>query len=119
MFTKIIKFSLIGLANTSVHWSIFMLLYNITTYQSISNLCGFLCAATFSFYMNATYTFEATKSLQRYILFMIFMALFNYAIGFVSDTFNMYPLYALIISSALGFAINFFFMNKFIFKEQT
>ncbi|WP_371917170.1 GtrA family protein [Pseudomonas sp. QS1027] len=51
----------IGVLNTLIHGSIFLTVHGvISVRQSVSNICAFAVAATFSFYANSRYTLKRT-----------------------------------------------------------
>ena len=52
------RYTVIGIANTVIHWQLFFVFraaFELS--QAVSNLLAFCMAASFSFYVNAIYTF--------------------------------------------------------------
>lgn len=111
------KYFSIGILNTALHWSIFGLCFWIFGFnQANSNFIAFLFAVTFSFFMNARFTFNKKPTSTRYILFTAFMACLSYLIGFISDSLNVFPLITLIAFSAMSLVLGFIYSKYIVFK---
>ncbi|WLI07916.1 GtrA family protein [Pseudomonas sp. FP597] len=68
------SYTVVGVANTVIHWQLFFVFraaFELS--QAVSNLLVFCIAASFSFYVNALYTFSVPISVPRYALFMLCM----------------------------------------------
>lgn len=71
LWKGISRYTVIGIANTFIHWLVFFLLSLVAGLsQALSNLAAFCVAASFSFYMNARFTFAARASVGGYLLFL-------------------------------------------------
>lgn len=111
------KYFSIGILNTALHWLVFALcfaVFGIT--QATANLIAFLTAVTFSFFMNARFTFNKKPTGIRYLLFTIFMGILSLMIGHISDALNIYPILTLIIFSALSLILGFLYSKYIVFK---
>lgn len=109
----------IGILNTALHWCVFLLAcYVFGISQASSNLVAFLLAVTFSFFMNARYTFRQSATMVRYAMYVIFMALLSYATGYIADRFNMWPLFTLTAFSAISLGAGFVYANYVVFQNR-
>lgn len=60
------KYTPIGILNTLIHWVVFAVcLYGLHTNQALANFAGFVIAASFSFFANARFTFNASTTTMR------------------------------------------------------
>ena len=74
MITQFIKFSLIGLLNTAIHYGIFIALYEFFgAYHLFASGIGFCFAVTNSYVINKHWTFKSKGSdvRQEFIKFLI------------------------------------------------
>ncbi|MNI63889.1 hypothetical protein D3C73_1192990 [compost metagenome] len=113
------SYSVIGVANTLIHWQIFFLLsvaFGFT--QATSNLAAFCVAASFSFYMNALYTFDAKASVGGYLLFMLAMGALSLGVGHVGDVWRLHGLLTVALFSALSLVFGFLFSKYVVFRER-
>lgn len=111
------KYFSIGVINTIIHWIIFsgcFILLNIN--QSISNLLAFIIAVTFSFFMNAKFTFNKRPTGIRYILFAFFIGGLSFMTGRLEDQFSIKPIITLIAFSLLSFTLGFLYSKYVVFK---
>ncbi|WP_141039155.1 GtrA family protein, partial [Escherichia coli] len=68
LFTKYMS---IGVLNTLIHWVVFAFcIYVIHTNQVLANFAGFVIAVSFSFYANAKFTFNASTTTLKYMLYV-------------------------------------------------
>lgn len=112
-----IKYILIGILNTSIHWGIFGICFSLLDInQSNSNLYSFLVAVTFSFFMNARFTFKKAPTGLKYILFIVFIGALSFLTGFVADHFAIYPIVTLVVFSALNLVLGFMYSKLIVFK---
>ncbi|GAB6407094.1 GtrA family protein [Pseudomonas sp. MHK4] len=113
------SYCVIGVANTLIHWQIFFLLsvaFGLT--QAASNLAAFCVAASFSFYMNALYTFDAKASFGGYLLFMLAMGALSLGVGHVGDVWRLHGLLTVVLFSALSLVFGFLFSKYVVFRER-
>lgn len=113
------RYFTVGIANTLLHWVIFLFgIHIVKAPQSVSNLSAFLVAVSFSYVMNAKYTFKQEKKVKKYLLYIAFMGLLSYLTGYIADKINMPSLLTLVIFSALSLIAGFIYSKKIIFKEK-
>ena len=113
------SYCVIGVANTLIHWQIFFLLsvaFGFT--QATSNLAAFCVAASFSFYMNALYTFDAKASVGGYLLFMLAMGALSLGVGHAGDVWRLHGLLTVALFSALSLVFGFLFSKHVVFRER-
>ena len=113
------SYTVIGVANTLIHWQIFFLLSVAAGFsQAVSNLAAFCVAASFSFYMNALYTFDSKLSVGGYLLFMMAMGALSYGVGLAGDVWRLHGLLTVALSSALSLVLGFLFSKYVVFRER-
>lgn len=92
MIKLFIKYVSIGVLNTALHWAIFALcVYGFQTSQALANVAGFAVAVSFSFFANARFTFGASVSTGRYLLYVGFMGVLSAVVGWTGDKCAMPP----------------------------
>ena len=113
------KYLTVGVINTAIHWIVFLAtFYLIKAPQSTSNFTAFLIAVSFSYMMNAKYTFKKKKEFKKYLMYISFMGLLSYLTGYIADKLNMPSLLTLIIFSLISLVVGFIYSKKIIFKEK-
>jgi putative flippase GtrA len=112
-----IRYALIGLANTTIHWVFFYILYFFEIKQFFCNFIGFSCAALFSYVMNMKYNFKLKQRVGGFILFYIIMGVLSLIIGLIADGFLFKPLCTLILSSVLSLVLGYIFSKHLVFRD--
>lgn len=113
------SYSVIGLANTLIHWQVFFVLTTaVELSQALGNFLAFCVAASFSFYVNALYTFESRVSLLRYVLFLGFMGTLSFGTGWVADSWGLRRLVTVMSYSLLSLVLGFLFSRFVVFRES-
>lgn len=113
------SYTVIGIANTLIHWQIFFLLSVAAGFsQAVSNLAAFCVAASFSFYMNAQFTFNARTSISSYLLFLGTMGALSLGVGHVADVWRLHGLVTVALFSALSLVLGFLFSKYVVFRER-
>jgi len=113
------SYTVIGVANTLIHWQIFFLVSVATGFtQAFSNLAAFCVAASFSFYMNALYTFDAKASVGGYLLFLLAMGSLSLGVGHLGDVWRLHGLLTVALFSALSLVLGFVFSKYVVFRER-
>ncbi|WP_158783502.1 GtrA family protein [Pantoea sp. BAV 3049] len=119
MNSTFIRYVLVGLINTVIHWSILgCCFYLLGINQAASNLAGFCAAVTFSFFVNAKWTFESETSLFRYFIFVGFMGLLAYLFGWAADHFVLPPIITAVAFSAFSLLSGYFYSKHIVFTER-
>lgn len=116
MLTFFAKYLTVGVFNTLIHWVTFFLCLRQGLPQSTANVIAFCLAVTFSFFVNARWTFNQQATALRYILYLIFMGAMAFGVGYLADRSGLYPLITLIASSALSLGCGFIFSRFIVFK---
>jgi putative flippase GtrA len=113
------SYTVIGVANTLIHWQIFFLLSVAAGFtQAASNLAAFCVAASFSFYMNALYTFDAKASVGGYLSFMVAMGALSLGVGHAGDVWRLHGLLTVALFSGLSLVLGFLFSKYVVFRER-
>jgi len=113
------SYTIIGVANTLIHWQLFFLLSVAADLsQALSNLAAFLVAASFSFYMNAQFTFDARASTGSYLLFLGTMGALSLGVGHVADVWKFPGLLTVALFSGLSLVLGFLFSKYVVFREH-
>ncbi|HCT5821998.1 TPA: GtrA family protein [Citrobacter sedlakii] len=112
------KYTSVGILNTLIHWGVFaLILYVFHAPQSIANLSGFCVAVTFSFFMNARYTFRSSASKYRYFIFVGFMGSMAFITGVVADTLRIQAIATLVFFSGSSLILGFLYSKFVVFKD--
>ncbi len=114
MLTQFVKFALVGLLNTAIHYGIFIALYElIGVYHLFASGIGFCFAMTNSYVINKRWTFKSKGSnvRQEFIRFLI-VNLISLSVNLGSmavlvELFSIHPPVAQIVSIGLTLAVNF------------
>ncbi|MGE8150769.1 GtrA family protein [Pseudomonas vancouverensis] len=113
------SYTVIGVANTLIHWQVFFLLSVAAGLrQAFSNLLAFCVAASFSFYMNALFTFTGKASVGGYLLFLLGMGTLSLVVGHVGDVWRLHGLLTVALFSALSLVIGFLYSRYVVFRER-
>ena len=75
-------------------------------------------AASFSFYMNALYTFDARASVGGYLLFLLAMGTLSLGVGHIGDVWRLSGLLTVALFSALSLVFGFLFSKYVVFRER-
>lgn len=108
----------IGIVNTILHWLIFFCIYYFIEKQNVSNSIAFIIATTFSFFMNAKYTFNEKTNLYRYLCFTGTMFTISWLTGKAGDGMNLNPFITLIFFSGISLILGFLFSKFIVFKKN-
>ncbi|KAB0498799.1 GtrA family protein [Pseudomonas vancouverensis] len=113
------SYTVIGVANTLIHWQVFFLLSVAAGLrQAFSNLLAFCVAASFSFYMNALFTFTGKASVGGYLLFLLGMGTLSLVVGHLGDVWRLHGLLTVVLFSALSLVIGFLYSRYVVFRER-
>lgn len=119
MLKTFIKYALVGGLNTVIHWLTFAVVYYALHFdQMISNFSGFCVAVTFSFFVNAIWTFRSEHTATRYFMYVGFMGLIAIGCGYIADIIQLNPLITLAGFSAMSLLIGFFYSTFIVFRED-
>ena len=115
MFTR---YALFGLINTSTHFITYFILINQGFNQSVSNLLAFSVAVTGSYLLNAKYTFQSKYKPKEYSLYVFFMGLLSYSIGYLGDHLSLPSILSLLTFSGFSLIIGYKFSKLLFLKGK-
>ncbi|MCK7098858.1 GtrA family protein [Enterobacter kobei] len=112
------KYTSIGILNTLIHWVVFAIcIYVFSSTQALANFAGFALAVSFSFYANAKFTFKASTTTTKYILYVAFMGSLSALVGWAADKSGMAPIITLIAFSAISLVCGFIYSKFVVFRD--
>ncbi|EAM2765281.1 GtrA family protein [Salmonella enterica subsp. enterica serovar Ohio] len=112
------KYTSIGILNTLIHWVVFAVcLYGLHTNQALANFAGFVIAVSFSFFANARFTFNASTTTMRYMLYIGFMGTLSATVGWVADKSAFPPIITLITFSLISLICGFIYSKFIVFRD--
>lgn len=112
-----LRYAVAGGLNTALHWLVFALLVWRGNPQSLSNLCAFLVAVTFSFFLNAQWTFRARASIKRYVTMVLTMGTLSFILGAFADALSLHPIVTMVGFSVLSLVIGYLIARFIVFRE--
>ncbi|WP_369790613.1 GtrA family protein [Rouxiella sp. WC2420] len=119
MLKLLFKYCVVGAFNTLLHWLTFAIVYNyLHASQAMSNLAGFCIAVTFSFFVNAKWTFNAEHTTFRYFIYVGFMGCVALAFGFIADEMQFNPYITLVGFTITSLVIGFLYSNFVVFRAK-
>ena len=118
MKSSIFRYGLVGILNTGLHAVVLYVLSGaLGRPLGISNLFAFLCAATFSYFVNSHFTFEKQPNSRGYVLFVSLNGFLAYVVGFAGEMVFATALQVFLIFSSISFVLGFFVSKKWIFAK--
>ena len=118
-FQLLIRYGAVGIFNTLLHWGVFLALFHEGYDQKTSNVVAFCVAVTFSFFVNARWTFKASPTTVRYGLYVVFMGTLALAFGWSADRVHLPPLVTLAAFSAMSLILGFLYSRLVVFRQET
>ncbi|HAY4576735.1 TPA: GtrA family protein [Escherichia coli] len=113
------KYTSIGVLNTLIHWVVFgVCIYGLHTNQAQANFAGFVISVSFSFFANARFTFKASTTTMRYMLYVGLMGTLSAAVGRVADKCTLPPAVTLITFSAISLVCGFIYSKFIVFRNS-
>ena len=114
------KYLSVGVLNTLIHWATFLiLLHFFNASQSVANLAAFCFAVTFSFFVNAKWTFQSDATVIKYILYILFMGALAWGVGWIADFSALPAIATLVVFSFISLICGFLYSKFFVFKVRT
>lgn len=116
------KFSLVGLSNSLISYTAFILLFNMGNPAAPSQAAAYLCGMLWSYFFNSRWTFSdkyrSRASFARFVILQIgLMLLSSLAIGALVDRFLLSPAYSWLLIMALITIVNYLCNNHWVFAE--
>lgn len=87
------------------------------TNQALANFAGFVVAVSFSFFANAKFTFKASTTTMRYLLYVGFMGTLSVVVGWAADRCALPPMVTLITFSAISLVCGFVYSKFIVFRD--
>lgn len=113
-----IKYNLIGVINTLIHWTIyFFSVYQLNLISTISNVIGFLFAATCSYIFNSKFNYNQKINRTRYIKFLFIMGILAYTIALIYQSLELNHFIMLISYTMTSVVLGFFLTKYWVFKK--
>ena len=107
----------VGVINTLIHWGVFaVIIYYFDAKQSVANLISFFIAVTFSFFINAKFTFKSEATSFKYLIFVTFMGVMAFTTGKIADYLSIPGIATLIFFSGISLVLGFAYSNFVVFK---
>ncbi len=114
MLTQLIKFSIVGVLNTAIHYVIFFYLYSyLGVYHLLASATGFCFAVTNSYFVNKHWTFAQRNSNKshQFVKFLTvnLVALMVNLTGMLLlvESFQVNPLLAQLVMIVITLTVNF------------
>ena len=95
MLKLFVRYTSVGVINTLLHWLVFAILFFAGASQTIANLAAFCVAVTFSFFVNARWTF-----------------------GKLADRAHINPVITLVAFSAISLVFGFIYSRFIVFRVK-
>lgn len=115
MSARFVKFALVGMSNTLIHFVSYFAIINFVGSQAFSNLIAFFLASVWSYCVNARLTFEVTPAFRRYLRFFVFNAILSSVVGMISDHLGFSVVVAPLLFSLISLVLNYIFSRRFVF----
>ncbi|MCB2183897.1 MAG: GtrA family protein [Desulfobulbaceae bacterium] len=126
MLSQFFKFSLVGVANTVIHYGVFYLLYSVWgLYHLLASALGFIVAVTHSYILNKFWTFKrrgspVSREFSKFVLINILSLTVNLTgMAVLVESFQVNPLLAQLVTIAITMVINFLGNKFWTFGPQT
>ena len=94
-----------------------IVIYAAHTNQALANFAGFVVAVSFSFFANAKFTFKASTTTMRYMLYVGFMGTLSATIGWAADRCSLPPIVTLVTFSAISLVCGFVYSKFIVFRD--
>jgi putative flippase GtrA len=114
-----IRYACVGVGNTVVHALLFLaLVYQGYLGQASANVVAFLVAVSFSYAMNARWTFRTQRSMRGYLLFTGCMGVLAFLVGWAVQVLAWPPLITLCLFSGLSLLLGFVWARCVVFQRS-
>ena len=121
---KLIRFSIVGVGNTLVNWSIFIILNAFGVYYIISNIIAYTIATINSYIWNSLWVFkygqglDINTSVKFFILNLVGLTANTTIMYILVDILNFNKFIALVIASVFVLIMNYTINKLWVFKEE-
>ena len=121
---KLIRFSIVGVGNTLVNWSIFIILNAFGVYYIISNIIAYIIATINSYIWNSLWVFkygqglDINTSVKFFILNLVGLTANTTIMYILVDILNLNKFMALVLASVVVVIMNYTINKLWVFKEE-
>jgi len=124
MLKQFVKFALVGVLNTAIHYGVFYSLYEfVGLYYVLASGIGFCLAVTNSYFFNKFWTFKRRGSDVRrefvkfFIVNCLTLSINLGSMAILVELFAMHPPVAQLVTIGITLVINFLGNKFWTFKE--
>ena len=121
---KLIRFSIVGVGNTLVNWSIFLILNAFGVYYILSNIIAYIIATINSYIWNSLWVLKygqglnINTSVKFFILNLVGLTVNTTIMYILVDILNFNKFIALVIASIFVVIMNYTINKLWVFKEK-
>ena len=121
---KLIRFSIVGVGNTLINWSIFLILNAFGVYYILSNIIAYIIATINSYIWNSLWVFkyrqglDINTSVKFFILNLVGLTVNTTIMYILVDILNFNKFIALVIASIFVVIMNYTINKLWVFKEK-
>lgn len=121
---KLIRFSIVGVGNTLVNWSIFLILNAFGVYYIIANIIAYIIATINSYIWNSLWVFKygqglnINTSVKFFILNLVGLTVNTTIMYILVDILNFNKFIALVLASVVVVIMNYTINKLWVFKEE-
>ena len=121
---KLIRFSIVGVGNTLVNWSIFIILNVFGVYYIISNIIAYIIATVNSYIWNSSWVFKygqglnINTSVKFFLLNLVGLTVNTTIMYILVDILNFNKFMALVLASVFVVIMNYTINKLWVFKEK-
>lgn len=119
--TLFLRFALIGVFNTGLHFVILVLLVEkIGVWPPLANAAAFLGANIFSYFANSHFSFRVDISSKRYVRFLatsLIGVVITYGVSSAVECFGGHYLLGFFLLIVLMPPVNFLLVRRLVFQD--
>ena len=121
---KLIRFSIVGVGNTLINWSIFLILNAFGVYYILSNIIAYIIATINSYIWNSLWVFkygqglDINTSVKFFILNLVGLTANTTIMYILVDILNLNKFMALVLASVVVVIMNYTINKLWVFKEE-
>lgn len=123
-FLQFLKFCIVGISNTCVHYLIFIFMLNIlSVHYIISSVSGYFAGTTNSYFWNSKWTFSGNKNNIKYFMHFLLVNVGSLVTNIGTlyvfvEYFEGTPEIGQIFAIATGLIVNFTGCRLFVFNSR-
>lgn len=113
-----IRYNLIGILNTLIHWLMYLTLTLYLYLESIyANFISFFISSTFSYILNSKINYKVAVKKSSYLKFIIIIGFLSIIISGIFSYLNISNIFMLIFYTFTNVFLGYFFTKKMVFKK--